>query len=181
EAFRLDEHAGPFEDVPFVGWVGDRVDQSAVAQEREDRGAPVVPQAVAADRLHLRAVAEGVHLEHRREFRVVGEVVPVFALRDPGWCGTFSRRARPVAVTGLGEAWTVAPYIRMNCRRCVFQSWTARTQKIVVGRPARLAAYASAVPHWPAPVSVVRRSYPSCFAYHACARAVFTLWLPVGL
>src|SRR2546426_720956 len=101
--------------------------------------------------------------------------------RDPGCCGSFSRRARPVAVSGLGEAWTVAPYIRMNCRRCVFQSWTARTQKMVVGRPARLAAYANAVPHCPAPVSVVRRSYPSRFAYHACASAVFTLWLPVGL
>ena len=44
----------------------------------------MVPQAVAADRLHLRAVAEGVHLEHRREFRVVGEVVPVFALEVRG-------------------------------------------------------------------------------------------------
>src|SRR5213079_1698074 len=36
-------------------------------------------------------------------------------------------------------------------------------------------------PHCPAPVSVVSRSYPSCFAYQAWARAVFTLWLPVGL
>src|SRR2546426_9838013 len=101
--------------------------------------------------------------------------------RDPGCCGSFSRRARPVAVTGLGEAWTVAPYIRMNCRRCVFQSGTARAQKIVVGRPARLAAYARAVPHWPAPLPVVRRSYPPWFAYHACAGAVVTFLLPVGL
>src|SRR5437870_10000339 len=50
----------------------------------------MVPQAVAADRLHLRAVAEGVHLEHRREFRVVGEVVPVFPLEVRG-CRTLGR------------------------------------------------------------------------------------------
>src|SRR2546426_898964 len=198
EALRLDEHAGPFEDMPFVGGVGDSVNQAAVAQEGEDRGAAVVPQAVPADRRHLRAVAEGVHLQHRREFRVVGEVVPVFPLEVRG-CGALGRDEADLfameyireeregetsevrSATELGDAWTVAPYIRMNCRRCVFQSWTARTQKIVVGSPARLAAYASAVPHWPAPVSVVRRSYPSCFAYQAWARAVFTLWLPVGL
>ena len=43
--------------------------------------------------------------------------------------------------------------------------------------PARL----SAVPHWPAPVSVDRRLTPCCWLYQACGMAVLGLWLPAGL
>src|SRR2546426_3141962 len=99
---------------------------------------------------------------------------------DPGCFGFFFNRARPVAVFGLGDACTSAPYRRMRFLRSAFQSWTARTQYTVVFSPTRLAAYERAVPHWPAPVSVVTRSNPAAAAYHACARAVLTLWLPVG-
>src|SRR5439155_8213084 len=48
--------------------------------------------------------------------------------KEPGWAGCSLRRARPTEVSGLGDAWTVAPYSFMNCRRCSFQSCTARTQ-----------------------------------------------------
>jgi hypothetical protein len=99
---------------------------------------------------------------------------------EPGWFESSARSARPVFVLGLGDAWTSAPKRRMKFRRSAFQSWTARTQYTVVFRPTRLAAYASAVPHCPAPVSVAMRSYPAFAAYQACARAVLTLWLPVG-
>jgi len=36
------------------------------------------------------------------------------------------------------------------------------------------------LPHWPAPVFVVRYLMPNCLLYQACATAVFGLWLPAG-
>ena len=41
-------------------------------------------------------------------------------------------------------------------------------------------ARASALPHWPAPVSVTRRVWPSRLAKYAWAIAELSLWLPVG-
>src|SRR3989475_495774 len=84
EALRLNEHARPLEHVSLVGRVCDRVDQSAVAQEGEDRRAPVIPQPIPPDRFHRGAVAEGVHLQHRRERGVVREVVSVPPLEVRG-------------------------------------------------------------------------------------------------
>src|SRR2546430_15881307 len=46
ESLRLDELAAPFEDIPFVLRVRDRVDEAAVPKEGEDRGAAVISYAV---------------------------------------------------------------------------------------------------------------------------------------
>ena len=48
-------------------------------------------------------------------------------------------------------------------------------------RPMSLQAQASALPHWPAPVSVASRFTPSFLFMYACTMAVFSLWLPTGL
>src|SRR6267143_1114919 len=80
ESLGLDELPGAFEDVLFILRVRDRVDEAAVPKQGEDRGATVVSQAVALDGTHLRLVAERVHLQERREFRMVREIVPIFSL-----------------------------------------------------------------------------------------------------
>ena len=46
--------------------------------------------------------------------------------------------------------------------------------------PISAQAKESALPHCPAPVSVVIRVIPNCLLYHACGTAVFGLWLPAG-
>ncbi len=43
-----------------------------------------------------------------------------------------------------------------------------------------LDAIASAEPHWPAPVSVTRRSMPASLFAYACATALFGLCDPAG-
>src|SRR5437870_9076336 len=63
----------------------------------------MVPQPVAADRLHLCTVAEGVHLEHRGEFRMVCEVVPVFPLEVRGRSTLRRDEADPLAVERVRE------------------------------------------------------------------------------
>ena len=47
--------------------------------------------------------------------------------------------------------------------------------------PKKLHAIASAVPHWPAPVSVVIAFVPASLLKKAWATAVFGLWDPTGL
>ena len=47
--------------------------------------------------------------------------------------------------------------------------------------PNRLVAKASALPHWPAPVSVLRRLVPSALLKKAWAIAVLGLCEPAGL
>ena len=47
--------------------------------------------------------------------------------------------------------------------------------------PKKLQARARALPHWPAPVSVVMRLTPSSLLYQAWATDVLGLWLPAGL
>jgi hypothetical protein len=47
--------------------------------------------------------------------------------------------------------------------------------------PSSWPASASEQPHWPAPVSVVRRRMPAARLYQACGIEVFGLWEPAGL
>src|SRR2546425_1996026 len=63
----------------------------------------MVPQPVAADRLHLCTVAEGVHLEQRGESRMVWEVVPVFPLEVRGRRTLGRDEADPLAVERVRE------------------------------------------------------------------------------
>src|SRR5207245_3981563 len=77
EALRLNEHARPLEHVSLVGRVCDRVDQSAVAQEGEDRRAPVIPQAIPPAGFLPGRGARGDIFRIRRGSAGVGEVVRV--------------------------------------------------------------------------------------------------------
>jgi len=61
-----------------------------------------------------------------------------------------------------------------------FWSKLMRTMNTLHSMPTSLQLIAKALPHWPAPVSVVRYLMPNCLLYHACATAVFGLWLPAG-
>ena len=80
---------------------------------------------------------------------------------EPGLSGSASTTARPAAVRVLGERWTCPPKASIMRRRYGFWSKLAPTCQISHSRPKSAQAKARAVPHWPAPVSVVRRRMPA--------------------
>ena len=73
---------------------------------------------------------------------------------EPGWSSAY---ALPDSVSRLGDRCTVPPKTSMRVRRCGFVSYDAPTCHTSHSTPKSAQAYDSAVPHWPAPVSVVSR------------------------
>ena len=80
---------------------------------------------------------------------------------EPGWSGSSSSWARPAAVSGDGERCTVPPNVSIIRRRYGFWSYDAPTCHTSHSSPNSAHAYASAVPHCPAPVSVVSFRTPA--------------------
>ena len=76
---------------------------------------------------------------------------------EPGEPGSSARMARPVLVRSDGLGWTVPPKVSIMMRRYGFWSYDARTCQTSHSRSNCAHANANAVPHWPAPVSVVNR------------------------
>ncbi len=101
--------------------------------------------------------------------------------RLPGVSGNFSRICRPAFVSVLGLATQLAPHTCIMSFRNGFWSKLMRTMNTLHSRPSSAQANARALPHWPAPVSVVSRLIPNSLLYQAWATAVFGLWLPGGL
>ena len=101
--------------------------------------------------------------------------------RLPGVSGMLARMVRPALVRLLGLAMQFAPHTCIISLRKGFCSKLMRTMKTLHSRPIRLHAKASALPHCPAPVSVVSRLIPNCLLYQAWGTAVLGLWLPAGL
>ena len=101
--------------------------------------------------------------------------------RLPGVSGILARMSRPALVSVAGLATQLAPQVCIISLRNGFWSKLMRTMKTLHSRPIRLHAKARALPHWPAPVSVVSRLMPNCLLYQACGTAVLGLWLPAGL
>src|SRR5512146_2773138 len=99
---------------------------------------------------------------------------------EPGVLGISARIFLPAFVSLLGLATQFAPQTCIISFLKGFWSKLIRTMKTLHSRPMSLHAKARAEPHWPAPVSVVRRLIPNCLLYHACGTAVFGLWLPGG-
>ncbi len=95
--------------------------------------------------------------------------------RLPGVSGIWARMFRPAFVSVLGLATQLAPQTCIMILRKGFWSKLMRTMKTLHSRPMSRQAKARALPHWPAPVSVVRRSMPNCLLYHACGTAVLGL------
>jgi hypothetical protein len=81
---------------------------------------------------------------------------------EPVLFGSFSRTWRPALVRSLGLAATRAPKLWIIERRCGFWSKLTRTIHTRHSRSKKLQACEMAVPHWPAPVSVVTPRTPSC-------------------
>jgi hypothetical protein len=81
--------------------------------------------------------------------------------RLPGESACSSSTARPDCVSGDGLGTTSAPHDWMSDRRNGFWSYETRTMYTLHSSPKSLHANASALPHWPAPVSVARRVRPS--------------------
>ena len=81
--------------------------------------------------------------------------------RLPGVSGNSSRIARPHCVSSDGLATISAPQVWIIDRRNGFWSYEIRTMYTLHSRPISLHANASALPHWPAPVSVESRDRPS--------------------
>ena len=83
--------------------------------------------------------------------------------RLPVESGCSARIARPAFVSSDGLATTRPPNASMRPRRYGFWSYETFTIHTSTSRPKTPPAKASAEPHCPAPVSVVRRFTPSCF------------------
>ena len=80
---------------------------------------------------------------------------------EPGESGCAARIARPAAVRSDGLGWMVPPNVSIIIRRYGFWSYDARTCQTSHSSPNWAQAKASAVPHCPAPVSVVSRRTPA--------------------
>ena len=80
---------------------------------------------------------------------------------DPGWSGSSASNDRPNSVNGDGLECSVAPQISIIVLRYGFCRYDAATCQISHSMPYCAVANASAVPHWPAPVSVVSFVTPS--------------------
>ncbi len=78
---------------------------------------------------------------------------------------TASLMARPsepgLSTSSTGDGTTDAPHVSMSTRRYGFCSYDARTMYTLHSRSNCAHANDSALPHWPAPVSVARRVVPS--------------------
>ena len=81
--------------------------------------------------------------------------------RLPGESGSSASTLAPEVVSRDGLACTVAPQVSMSVRRYGFWSYEARTIQTSQSRPNCAHEKASALPHCPAPVSVVIRRVPS--------------------
>jgi hypothetical protein len=81
--------------------------------------------------------------------------------RLPGESGWSASTARPDAVRSDGLGCTLAPYVSIIRRRYGFWSYDALTCHTSHSRPNTALANANALPHWPAPVSVVSFVTPS--------------------
>ena len=81
--------------------------------------------------------------------------------RLPVESGSCSRMVRPAFVRSLGLGWTVPPKVSIIIRRYGFWSYDARTCHTSHSRSYWAQANASAVPHCPAPVSVVSFLMPA--------------------
>ena len=83
---------------------------------------------------------------------------------DPVHVGSLARILRPAAVVSEGDGVMVAPNVCITLRRngfCSYEHFTMYTSRL---SPKCAAASESAVPHWPAPVSVVMFVMPSAYA-----------------
>ena len=94
--------------------------------------------------------------------------------------GIRARMSRPAWVSVDGLAMQSAPQAAIISFRNGFWSKLIRTMKTLHSSPSSEQANASALPHCPAPVSVVSRSMPNCVLYQAWATAVLGVWLPGG-
>lgn len=75
---------------------------------------------------------------------------------EPGWSGPdAARMLRPAWVSPDGDRCTLPPNVSIMIRRYGFASYEAPTCQTSHSSPNWAQANASAVPHWPAPVSVV--------------------------
>ncbi len=81
--------------------------------------------------------------------------------RLPVWSGFSASSRRPYSVTGDGLECSVAPQISIIVLRYGFVRYDAATCQISHSMPYWAVAKARALPHWPAPVSVVSFRMPS--------------------
>ncbi len=100
--------------------------------------------------------------------------------RLPGVSGVLARMSLPAWVSLLGLATHLAPHTFIISFRNGFWSNEILTMYTLHSSPSREHAKARALPHCPAPVSVVIFLMPNCLLYHAWATAVLGLWLPGG-
>ena len=82
---------------------------------------------------------------------------------EPGWPGFSASRLRPYSVTGDGLGCTVAPQISIIVLRYGFWRYEAATCHTSHSMSYWAQAKARALPHWPAPVSVVSFVTPSAW------------------
>ena len=82
---------------------------------------------------------------------------------EPGWSGSWASRERPYSVRSDGDECTSAPHTCIIVRRYGFCRYEAPTIHTSHSMPYWAVAYASELPHWPAPVSVVSRVMPSAW------------------
>ena len=83
--------------------------------------------------------------------------------RQPGESGSCASIARPDSVSVEGLGWTVPPQVSIiDAAVRLLRRSEAATCQISHSRPNCAQAKASALPHWPAPVSVVSLRMPSC-------------------
>ena len=81
--------------------------------------------------------------------------------RLPGWSGFSARIDRPYSVTSDGLGCSVAPHTSIIVLRYGLVRYEAATCQISHSMPYCAVAKASALPHCPAPVSVVSLRTPS--------------------
>src|SRR4030042_1838135 len=95
--------------------------------------------------------------------------------RLPGVSGICCKTFLPAFVSLLGLATQFAPQTFIIIFPNGFWSKLILTIKTLHSRPNNLHAKARALPHCPAPVSVVNLVIPNCLLYQACATAVLGL------
>ena len=80
---------------------------------------------------------------------------------EPEESGCSARMARPALVSSDGLATQLPPQVSIIRRRYGLLSYDTRTMNTLHSMSNRLQANDSDEPHWPAPVSVVRRLMPA--------------------
>ena len=101
--------------------------------------------------------------------------------RLPGWSGFSASSDRPYSVTSEGLECNVAPHTSIIVLRYGLVRYDAATCQISHSMPYCAVAKASALPHWPAPVSVVSRRMPPRGCSTPAGTDVFGLCEPAGL